>query len=365
MQVPEQDRRPWALAALVLLSMAVHVPLLAGLGWYLGSLEAGAWEAPVAVQLVEGEPLDALTPEEAARLREYEILTANAAPVPEEVEEEPEEPEKELPDGQVVEVPRPNEEKVPLEADYLAEHDNAVKEETRTERYKVNPDVVANQYSDEAKLEFEDAADVGATEMSTGATVGSLSQPDEGVGAPRSAIPSPWAFTNKEGLAAPVPASSKTQSLAGAPQNDLLNEKRGQAVALNTREFVGANYINRIKRQVNLYWKQNVENLSPSVRLSKSRYATIVDVVLTQDGQLESIVISDESGSVPLDQCVVEAFKVAGPFPNPPEQLIKADGRVYLPDLDFEVHLGQAQMPYQGIDPRAGVQFPGILKSPR
>jgi hypothetical protein len=29
------------------------------------------------------------------------------------------------------------------------------------------------------------------------------------------------------------------------------------------------------------------------------------------------------------------------------------------------VQLGRPQMQYQGIDPRAGVQFPGIMKSPR
>ena len=44
---------------------------------------------------------------------------------------------------------------------------------------------------------------------------------------------------------------------------------------------------------------------------------------------------------------------------------IKKDGRVYLPDMGFEVQLGTARAHYQGIDPRAGVLFPGIQKSPR
>ena len=38
---------------------------------------------------------------------------------------------------------------------------------------------------------------------------------------------------------------------------------------------------------------------------------------------------------------------------------------LYLDDFDFVVVLSQARNQYQGIDPRAGVQFPGILKSPR
>jgi hypothetical protein len=64
-----------------------------------------------------------------------------------------------------------------------------------------------------------------------------------------------------------------------------------------------------------------------------------------------------------VDNCVVEAFRLAGPFPNPPEQLIGADGRAYLPDFGFTVEVGQARSPYMGVDPRSGVQFPGILKA--
>ena len=349
------------LALLVLVSLALHavgVPVAAR--WF-PDFGIGAWEQPVSVRVIDGDALDALTEDQLASLEALEAAIEEEEPP----EKEPEEPEKKLPDGQVVETTRPDEEKVPLDADYLAEHDNAVPKETRTEAYKVNPDVLSNQYSEDSKLEFQDLVDVGATDVSSGATIGNLAQPLPGKGAPRSSIPSPWLLTNREGLAAPTAASSRDQSLSGAPQNDLLDEERGALVALNTREFIGSAYINRIKRQVNLYWKQNLDNLPSSARLSKPRYSTIVGIVLTSDGALENISITHESGSAPLDVCVTDAFRIVGPFPNPPEQLISRDGRVYLSDLDFEVQLGQAQMPYQGIDPRSGVQFPGILKSPR
>jgi len=136
-------------------------------------------------------------------------------------------------------------------------------------------------------------------------------------------------------------------------------------VALNTREFFGAEYINRIRRQVNFYWKQNLDNLSPSVRLGKPRFRTDVSVVLNADGMLESIEIVRDSGQPALDDCVVTAFKVAGPYPNPPAQLIARDNRVYLPEFDFTVEVGHARMEYHGVDPRANVQFPGILNAPR
>jgi hypothetical protein len=321
-------------------------------------------DVPVGVEVVDGDPLDALTADQIARLDALEKQLQK--PEEDKKEEEKEEPEPDPnPKGQVVEVPKPNEEKIPAKADYLADHNNSVPEETKTLQYKVNPDVLSNQYSKESKLKFEDLLDVGAKEDSSGATVGSLSDPAPGEGAPHSAIPSPWALTNKEGLAAPSAASSKNQELAGAPQNDLLDEKTSNVTALNTREFIGAAYINRIRRQVNFYWNQNLQNLSSSVRLSNPRYNTVVGVVLNADGALETITVTTTSGSDPLDDCVTSAFRIAGPFPNPPEQLIRRDGRVYLDDLDFEVMLGHAEMPYQGIDPRAGVQFPGILKAPR
>ncbi|MFZ5477670.1 MAG: energy transducer TonB family protein [Myxococcota bacterium] len=349
------------IALLVGVSLALHVVALPHVVASLELFAPAVYEAPVAVHVIDGDPLDALTADQIA-----ELVAAEDTVEPE--EETPPEPEPDdLPDGQVVETPPPDEEKKPLDADYLAEHDNAVPAETRADRYKVNPDVLSNAYSEESKLQFEDAIDVGATEKSTGATTGNLnlSPSKPGKGPPSSLIPSQWQITNKEGLAAPTLASSRTQSLSGAPQNDLLNEKKGDVTALNTREFVGAAYINRIRRQVNFYWQQNIDNLSPGVRLSKPRYATIVDIVLTSDGALEAVTVTDPSGAEPLDVCVVDAFKVAGPFPNPPEQLVKPDGRVYLSDLEFDVTLGHAQMQYQGIDPRAGVQFPGIMKSPR
>jgi TonB family protein len=352
------DRWRWPL--LLLFSVVFHAaiaPYTFGLfqGWHVGN-----WETPVSVRFIDGDALDALTPDQLANLLALEERLAEEAPA-----EEPEEPEPELPDGQVVDTPPPDLEKVPLTAEYLAEHDNAVPQETRTEAYRVNPEVISNMFSREEKLAFEDVIDVGATEVSSGATVGNMGDPAPGKGAPRSIIPSPWALTNKEGLASPTRSSSKEQSLAGAPQNDRLDEKLGSSVALNTREFIGAQYINRIKQQVNFYWSQNVDNLPSSVRLSKPAYSTVVAVVLTGDGALEGISVTTDSGQPPLDNAVVEAFRIAGPFPNPPVQLIKKDGRVYLSDLSFTVTVGHARMDYGGIDPRAGVQFPGILKSPR
>ena len=119
--------------------------------------------------------------------------------------------------------------------------------------------------------------------------------------------------------------------------------------------------MNQIRRLVNFYWNQQLKNVREP--LSKPRYRTVVSVVLDSKGQLYSIDVEQSAGIQALDTCVVTAFHIAGPYPPPPEQLIEKDGRVYLPNFGFEVEVGSGRARYDGIDPRSGVRFPGILKA--
>jgi len=272
----------------------------------------------------------------------------------------PEEPEL---TGQIVDTPPPEVEEVPDEADYLAEYNSKVPEETRT-RFRVNPEVLAPTFSRDDQLQFEEIVDLQMKDPSTGAQVGNDRFDPDRDGS-LAALPSPFQVTNKDGLQRPVPSSHAEARLAGAPNNDLLDEKMSDRLALNTREIQFAGYLNRIRRLVNFYWSQNLQNLPPSARarLSRSSYRTEVFVVLDGSGNLENIEVTAESGASELDHAVVRAFRIAGPFPNPPTQLVAPDGRVYLPDFRFLAQLNQANARYQGVDPRQGVRFPGILKA--
>jgi outer membrane biosynthesis protein TonB len=273
----------------------------------------------------------------------------------------PEQPDKQ---GQIVEIAKPEEQKAPDESDYLAEFDQTVPEESRSERFKINPEVVTPKYSEDSRLELENLMDLHVTEPSTGATVGDQEFKPDRDGSLAS-LPSPWTLTNREGLDSPVPASHFQANIAGAPQNDLLDEKRGEQVSLNTKEFLYANYLNRIRRMVSFYWEQNLANMPRTVRLARPRYHTIVHSILDKSGNLQSIEVAMLSGSRELDSCVVRAFHLAGPFPHPPAGLIDDKGLVELPEMGFTVIFGRSRSQYQGIDPRVGVQFPGILKAPR
>lgn len=297
--------------------------------------------------------------------RHPDVRRVSLVIVPPERDEPLEEPEPE-PDytGQIVEIAPPEEEKVPEESEYLSQFDIEVEEETRTERVEINPEIVARTHSDEQVAEEADVIDLNVEAESTGATVGN-ERFDPNVDGTLSSVPSPWAVTNRVGPEDPVRSSQTEQVLKGAPQNDLLDEEVGDAVSLSTTSYPWQGYMERIRRQVNFWWQQNLDNLPSSVRLTKSSYTTGVEVILNSDGALEVIEVTGASGVAEIDDAVVRAFQVAGPFDNPPEGLIKKDGRVYLPDFSFTVRQGIARVQYRGIDPRAGVQFPGILKSPR
>lgn len=288
-------------------------------------------------------------------------LVVEVVPPEEPEPEEPPEPELE---GQLVDTPPPKEEERPTDYDFLAEHDRVVEKDTRDPRFRINPEVLAEQFHEDDELQFEDAVDLNVTDPSTGAQVGN-DRFDPSRDGRLASIPSPFQLSNKDGLQKPVPASSRASQMAGAPNNDLLDVEISDRTQLSTRELIGAGYINRIRRLVNFYWKQNLDNMPQSVILARPRYTTGVDVVLDGYGALERIEVSMEAGADPLDRAVVDAFRVAGPFPNPPAELIARDGRVYLPNMQFTVELGRARAVYEGVDPRAGVRFPGLLNSPQ
>ncbi|MED5369926.1 MAG: TonB family protein [Myxococcota bacterium] len=316
--------------------------------------------AHVLIVGVGGPIWEALEPEVPEALPPMQIVMLD----PTEEEEEPEEePEPVDYDGQIVDVVSPEDPQKPEDADYLAEADNRVEQEMKTQ-WRINPEVLSNVYSPDDKVEMEDLVDVNATEPSTGAQVGNDRFDPDRHGAMAS-LPSPYRITNKDGFQAPTVASHSETSLAGAPNNDLLDVPDGEATYLNTKEFLYASYINQIRRMVAFYWDQNLDNLPTGLPFSKPLYMTAVHVTITSDGRLESIQIVTESGMGPLDNAVVQAWWSAGPFPPPPEGLVEADGRAYLPEGQFTVNIGQADNRYMGVDPRGNVQFPGILKSPR
>ena len=264
--------------------------------------------------------------------------------------------------GQIADI-APKPEPAPNDADFLAEYERSADQETQTERHRVNPEVIDDVFATDDQLQFEELTNLDAVDPSTGAQVGNdRFDPDED--GSLAALPSPFQVTNKDGLQKPVPASHSRSLVSGAPNNDRLDLETSDRVSLNANKIRFANYLNRIRRLVNFYWSQQLHNDPGPARsqLTKPSYETAVFVILDSSGKLESIEVTRSSGSSYMDNAVVKAFEVASPFPDPPPPLIAKDGRVYLPNFDFTVTMGRPTAAFQGIDPRAGVQFPGILK---
>ena len=284
-------------------------------------------------------------------------------PPPDNEEEDELEEEDEI-TGQIVDLAPPEESKRPDDAEYLSAFDIDVEEEMKSERFELNPEVIAPEWSEESTMQNPDLMESNVDKPSTGATVGQDRFDPDRDGALEN-LPSDWTFTNKDGLQDPIAASHLNSQLSGAPQNDLLDEDRGDRVALDAKEYLYHEYISRIRQIVGYYWDQNVDNTVRSVPLARSSYRTETEVILNSDGAVEVIEVTGESGSPELDDCVVRAFRMAGPFPNPPSGLIERDGRVYLPSMGWTLQLSTARLRFSGVDPRSGVEYPGLHKSPR
>lgn len=284
---------------------------------------------------------------------------------PEEEEPEEEVVEEEEPDGQIVEIAPPDNPEKPDEADYLAEFDSTVEEETVDPRYRVNREVIAPTYSPDDVFETAEQVQPEVQSDSTGATSGS---PNRFRSGEYSLFPDRFSdnlFTNLEGVADPVRQSASATRYAGSPSNDLLNEAVSDRTALNAHEFLYAAFWNRVKRLVSFYADQTLANARPRVPLTKSKYEIVLKGLIALDGTLEAIEIERSCGIKEFDDALLEAFALAAPFPDPPEGAAEADGFIHIRDFHFVIQITAARAELSGIDPRSQIQFPGLQTVPR
>jgi len=338
--VERRTRRRWPWLA-ILLSMALHVPLVL---LYVH-------------MLTNQEPLH---PDDDPILVEYRPFDE---PEPLAEEEEEEEEEDDL-DGQVVDLPKPTEEQKPEDADFLAEYDITVEEEMVSELFKIAPEVVAPIYSEESTFELEDILEMNVEEPSTGATAGDIVF-EKRPNARYAVTSSDYNIETKDGAARPMISAHRQQTLQGAPSNDYLPDiEKGIATQLNADEFLWAGFLNRVKRMVSFYANQTLQNARPEVPVTKMAYDLTVDAMLDPEGELVSVKVTEASGIPAFDEAILEAWKLAAPFPNPPPGMVEEDGYIHIDDFGFHITIGRARAELTGIDPRQGVMFPGLQTTP-
>lgn len=121
--------------------------------------------------------------------------------------------------------------------------------------------------------------------------------------------------------------SSTNDYVAEIPPGDLTH--------LNTVEYKYYGFYHRIRQKLEQFWGRSLyakaEQLAKSGRRvpSSEELITALQITLSDEGEIISIKVKGSSGIKELDDAAIESFNEAGPFPNPPQDLI-VNGKVTL-----------------------------------
>lgn len=126
----------------------------------------------------------------------------------------------------------------------------------------------------------------------------------------------------------------------------------GHFTSLNTDRYVYYSFFARIEELVRFRWESRVRQFVDSLdrqyvltTIAKKSWVTSVDIWLTRDGRYHSAHILKESGIPRFDQAAITAFKEAGMFPNPPQEMVEEDGFIHL-KYSFNVHFNPKTVVY-------------------
>jgi protein TonB len=118
---------------------------------------------------------------------------------------------------------------------------------------------------------------------------------------------------------------------------------------LNTREYKFASFYERIREKLNHQWQSRVraemENLYlQGVQHIEGERITKLRIALNPEGRVVKIEKYGSAGFHELDRAAIHAFEAAGPFPNPPRELLEASGQLLSIDWHFVVMGGRTGM---------------------
>lgn len=111
--------------------------------------------------------------------------------------------------------------------------------------------------------------------------------------------------------------------------NDYVQEVAlGDFTHLNTVEFKFYGFYHRIRQKLEQFWGKSIQEKSHALFRSGRRMPasqdliTSLQVTLNEKGEIVKVKILGASGVKELDDAAVESFNEAGPFPNPPKDLL-------------------------------------------
>lgn len=129
-----------------------------------------------------------------------------------------------------------------------------------------------------------------------------------------------------------LPSAAVIDKITGAAPNDHLKDvEEGDGTYLSTREWKYASFFNRVKQSVSQEWtptnQLRLRDPTGQIYGGRDRY-TILTVTLDGTGRLKDAFVDKSSGLDFLDLEAIKAFERAQPFPNPPPGILATDQTV-------------------------------------
>lgn len=117
--------------------------------------------------------------------------------------------------------------------------------------------------------------------------------------------------------------------------NDYVEEVAlGDFTHLNTVEYKYYGFFHRIRQKLEQFWGKSIHEKADALFRSGRRLPasdnliTSLQITLNEKGEIIGVKILGTSGVKELDDAAIESFNQAGPFPNPPRDLLVNDRAV-------------------------------------
>lgn len=131
--------------------------------------------------------------------------------------------------------------------------------------------------------------------------------------------------------------NGKANGKALGSSSDFLEDiPLGDFTQLNTQEFEFYGFYNRIRQKLEQHWGNNLQEEAEKIFkqgrsiASDNNLITSLTIKLNSKGRIVDIKMNSTSGMRELDDAAVKSFNQAGPFPNPPKGMLKADGNAVI-----------------------------------
>jgi TonB family protein len=111
--------------------------------------------------------------------------------------------------------------------------------------------------------------------------------------------------------------------------NDYIQEiPLGDFTHVNTTEFKFFGFYHRIRQKLEQFWGRSIQEKAAALHRAGRRLPASEDLItslritLDEKGQIVKVKVLSTSGVRELDDAAIESFNKAGPFPNPPKDLL-------------------------------------------